>query len=156
MTSLLSNKLKQTLMLKFSHWEPVYFETALREFERFFELALSLEKPSHLPVSRAIDEIWHACILETREYADLCRSFGDKFLHHESTLPADGTEADEYEMQQRIAWLSSYVEKFGNFSEESLEFWPHLSILKQDFSWPLPHINRVLSTFNSSGDHHAQ
>lgn len=156
MSSFLSSKLKQTIGLKFAHWEPTYFETALREFERFFKLALNFEGPMHLPVSQAIDEIWHACILETREYAELCQRVGPKFLHHESTTPPEDGKADALELDLRLSWLVAYVEKFGEFSEESLEFWPHLAILRQNFNWALPEMNQVLSTLKSSGSHHAQ
>jgi hypothetical protein len=54
-----------------------------------------MNKGNVTPVFQVIDEIWHAHILCTRDYADFCtRQFG-AFIHHERTdgVPAD-TSAD--------------------------------------------------------------
>ena len=52
-----------------------------------------MSKGNVTPVFQVIDEIWHAHILCTRDYADFCaRRFGE-FIHHERTegVPADAS-----------------------------------------------------------------
>lgn len=80
---------------------------AVHEFKRYLAL-VGLGYRGLGMLSPEVDEVWHALILFTREYADLCeRAFGT-FIHHvprtsRTELPASSGEA----------FLSAYAEVFG-------------------------------------------
>lgn len=57
------------------------------EFRRYLGLRAVFPEPITL-LSDDVDEIWHACLIFTRMYADLCQSVFGTFLHHDpSTAP---------------------------------------------------------------------
>jgi hypothetical protein len=62
------------------HVSDVHWRNLLFELKRYFLLAALLRSAPMW--SAAVDEIWHAMILHTREYEAFCRSFLDGFLHH--------------------------------------------------------------------------
>ena len=60
-------------------------DVAILEFRRY--LALRLLSPSPvMMLSADVDEVWHASILFTRLYADLCQRVFGHFLHHDPEL----------------------------------------------------------------------
>jgi hypothetical protein len=69
-----------------NHWTE---EKALSELENFkaFLALRNIVKFSIVP-TKDIDEVWHACILHTEFYVDMCTSLFGKYIHHR---PSDGT-----------------------------------------------------------------
>lgn len=80
---------------------------AVLEFKRYMAL-VGLGYRGLGMLSPEVDEVWHALILFTREYADLCQQAFGTFIHHvprtsRTTLPADSSGN----------FLSAYAEVFG-------------------------------------------
>jgi hypothetical protein len=67
-----------------------WLDDAILEFRRYLGLR-ALEGQPLLMFSKQIDDVWHACLLFSRVYADLCQQAFGQFVHHE---PADGPEPD--------------------------------------------------------------
>lgn len=144
--NLVSPDLYKHLVNKFvgeKHWHEDYFRLALGEFEKFFRLAL-LSEGSFLPTTRHVDEIWHACILETLEYATLCESVAPgKFLHHSGITYCDYAKDKSAEdlLSEDLSWLASYVANFGGYTLETVEFWPFASHMIRTHSWNVSELN---------------
>ena len=80
------------------------------EYRRFMILTLE-HQDQVVPVSDAVDEVWHAHLLFTEDYPKFCQAVAGEYLHHR--VPADEKE--------RLALASSYSntkalyqEAFGN------------------------------------------
>jgi len=56
------------------------------EFRRFIICILHSDSPVGM-ISPVIDEVWHAFILHTREYAEFCQSIFGRFVHHAPNWP---------------------------------------------------------------------
>jgi hypothetical protein len=68
-------------------------------------------KDRHAPggLPPALDAIWHECILNTRDYARLCKRVRRKFVHHTTTTEQD----DDVEKSSRIdATVIAYRKRF--------------------------------------------
>jgi hypothetical protein len=65
-----------------------WLDDAILEFRRYLGLR-AIEGRSLLMFSKQVDNVWHACLLFSRLYADLCQQAFGQFIHHE---PADGPE----------------------------------------------------------------
>jgi hypothetical protein len=91
-------------------WAP----EAILEFKRYLGLHLFLTGPVPM-FSKPVDEVWHACLLHSRLYADLClRTFG-YFVHHEPVLEE---EADT----DSLGWYQ-FVEGYQNLFGELNRLW---------------------------------
>jgi hypothetical protein len=82
--------------------------SAILEFKRYMALVgfgyrgLGMLSPN-------VDEVWHAFILFTREYADFCQSAFGIFVHHiprTSRSPRPATSGEKF--------LAAYAEVFGD------------------------------------------
>lgn len=60
------------------------FETVLDETLKFWSMCATM--PGSFAPSKAIDEIWHAAILETELYAQVTEKLG-VFIHHDRNVP---------------------------------------------------------------------
>lgn len=122
-----------------------------RQIEEFLKFALLLsyappDQPWFVPISEEIDEIWHAYILQTREYERFCRALPGQrgFLHHHSipyaTYRASRTEAD---LQAEHAWwLAAYVSTFGPFTAPVVLYWMVVDYLIASHGWTVDDVNR--------------
>lgn len=125
-------------------------ETLLLAEECSKYLSLSHFRPGEIPVSKEVDEIWHLLILETRPYKELCEKLPGKiFKHHCSAVyqrlssSNDEKLSNDTEASRQLEWLLSYVQNFGDFTEEALPCWPYaLKIMKK--------LNLNLSDFNQN------
>lgn len=145
--SILSTHLKTHLRKKFVEdrgWVANVFEEATAEFEKFFALAIQNEG-TFLPTTLMIDEVWHECIIETREYAELCESVSPgKFLHH------SGIRYDDYALQKSnddllsedLSWLASYCMSFGGFTDATIRYWPFANHLLEKNGWTVAEVNK--------------
>jgi hypothetical protein len=82
-------------------------DEAIFEFRRFLALNLVLGRPVGMS-SKQVDQVWHACLLFSRLYADLCQQVFGQFVHHE---PA-GHEPMAAEMGAAVADARSEVQVF--------------------------------------------
>lgn len=57
------------------------------DMKRFLYLAATT--PTPLAPPELIDEAWHNFILFTKDYADFCRKYFGKFIHHFPVLPEE-------------------------------------------------------------------
>lgn len=84
---------------------------AILEFRRYMAL-VGLGYRGLGMVSPEVDEVWHAFILFTRDYAAFCQAAFGEFIHHvprtsRDELPSDGAEK----------FLQAYREVFGALPE---------------------------------------
>jgi len=80
---------------------------SIREFKRYLAL-VGLGHRGLAMASPKIDEVWHAFILFTREYADFCQAVFGEFIHHvprTSRTPASAQGPDGF--------LDAYRRVFG-------------------------------------------
>lgn len=85
-----------------------WVDEAILEFRRYLGLrVLSPEPPAML--SKPVDEVWHASLLFSRTYADMCEQVFGFFVHHE---PAAGVDPDPAATWQRFvdAYRAAYGE----------------------------------------------
>ncbi|HSR47324.1 MAG TPA: hypothetical protein VLL77_04990 [Anaerolineales bacterium] len=81
---------------------------AILEFKRYMAL-VGLGHRGLAMVSPEVDDVWHALILFTRQYADFCQQAFGTFIHHvprtsRTPLPEDG----------RANFLAAYEAVFGD------------------------------------------
>ncbi len=112
------------LNTKFSQIPELELFVATRETLRF--LLLSSYSPTSLffPGDTLIDEIWHALILETKAYSDLCsRIRPGRFIHHSGlTFSKYSSEKSPQELhEEQMSWLSSYYMYFGPIDQNAFE-----------------------------------
>jgi hypothetical protein len=106
--------------------------------------------PGEVFFSTEIDDIWHYWILQTREYADLCRKLpSGKFLHHSSfDYPVEqerhANRDLDRSMDRLVSYFASYVHNFGPIDENRLQHWPVLRMLMRAGNWNLAQVNAYL------------
>lgn len=71
------------------HWSPDFSARAVNELARF--LALKAELGGPLTPSEPVDAVWHALLLRTRDYEQLCADRLGCFVHH---TPLDDPDPD--------------------------------------------------------------
>ena len=102
-----------------------------------------------IPVTREIDDVWHAWILQSQQYMQLCASlpFGD-YIHHCSNdylawfEPAPRGDDD---VENDVRMLASYVENFGPFEAERVKYWRLGDRLMTRFGWSVDELNAWLA-----------
>ncbi len=117
-------------------------------------LFISHECTGAIPVSREIDAIWHAWILQTREYATLCERLPARdFIHHSSNDylryfdPAVGERDD---LMQDVRMLALYVANFGPFEAGRTKYWLFAGHLLERRGWSVEQLNDwLLSPVNA-------
>lgn len=91
----------------YSEWSPGRLEAALEEYRRFWALCKHYPQSS-LGISADADKIWHRHILNTRRYAEECKSYLGFFLHH--TPVFDESENEVAQMETNRLWLELFGE----------------------------------------------
>jgi hypothetical protein len=100
-----------------------------------------------IPLSGEIDDIWHAFILQTQEYANFCLALpGRNFIHHNSISLDDHSEkvSRETSVRNLLEWIPAYIKHFGPFTEEAARYWMIIQLLKQEFDYSLEAINELV------------
>lgn len=134
----LSKPILEFLQIKFRDRCVGSLDIMIVEFIKFLALATKLDS-GPLPVSQEIDDIWHAYILETGEYALLCQKLGH-FIHH--TAMNHPTDLDiNKQLSTDIIFIVGYVFNFGALSETVLHLWPAATRLMSYLSLTLPQLN---------------
>lgn len=82
----------------------------------FAAIPIALKAGKWFQMIETIDVVWHAFILNTRDYARFCQMFYDGFLHHEPPMDysEDRTEYARYT-------LATIREEFGDRINPELE-----------------------------------
>jgi hypothetical protein len=102
-----------------------------------------------IPVTQAVDEVWHLWILETMEYSRLCASLGDGiYIHHASTVFAKcaGEVPPENILEEDVRVLGTYVLNFGQFENDRVKYWCMASYLVTQGGMSLADLNTWLAT----------
>ena len=86
-------------------------QEAILEFKRYMTL-VGLGYRGLGMVSPEVDEVWHAFILFTRDYAALCQAAFGEFIHH---IPR--TSRDQSPPVGAERFLQAYREVFGDLPE---------------------------------------
>jgi hypothetical protein len=100
----------------------------LLELLKYLYLAskYSMLSQNFIPVTQAVDELWHAIILQTRYYERLCAKLpGKRIIHHES-IPFEHyrEKKSRKEIAEEILrWLMLYVKNFGDMKDDRLKYW---------------------------------
>jgi hypothetical protein len=92
-----------------------------RELKRYLALC-ALDADGAYGMNGPVDELWHAFITFTRDYARFCDEVAGRFIHHIPTPPDAGYEADGAASYQHT--LDAYAATFGE--EAPPEVWPRV------------------------------
>lgn len=99
-----------------------------------------------VPVKKAIDEIWHVFIVQTREYERFCQALpGKVFLHHTTVHLKDLERKQDraFLIKEMLAWIPRYREYFGAFTPETAIYWMMPSFLQETLNMSLDEINQL-------------
>jgi hypothetical protein len=124
-------------------------ELACRIEETLRFLFISHECSGPIPVSKDIDEVWHAWILQTQEYLALCEKLPTgRFIHHSANdyLSLFDPLVGEHDgLERDVKMLALYVANFGPFDERRAMHWLLACHLLQRCGWSLSDLNGWLS-----------
>jgi len=116
---------QNSLSYKFSSLSDETFQTCLMETLRFLYLAsISTENSLFFPGDQIIDDMWHALVIETKEYKELCNKLTPgNFLDHSGIKYEDYSRllSSEDLHNEQLSWLTSYVSNFGPISKEAFK-----------------------------------
>lgn len=89
-----------------------------REYKRF--LFLNIKYSSYkLPMSKMVDDIWHAHVLSTRNYYSFCEEIAGRFIHHGPTI----SDAENRALMPE--YLGNTIPFYAkHFGKPSAEYWP--------------------------------
>ena len=135
---------------KFSSLSDDELEMRIEEALRF--LFISHECRGAIPVSKDIDEIWHAWILQTQEYMELCEQLpAGRYIHHSSNdylsffdPLVDELVGEHGGLEQDVKMLALYVANFGPFDERRAMHWLLARHLLQRLNWSVADLNEWL------------
>jgi hypothetical protein len=93
--------------------EPL-IEPALLELRRFLALHALLDAPPTM-FSQPVDAAWHAALMFTRRYADLCEQAAGRLIHHHPRVGHDfsGPTAPPEAQARFRAFCAAYERYFG-------------------------------------------
>lgn len=121
-------------------------EVCLIEFIKFFRLATTLPL-SKIQLSREIDLVWHAAILETKQYRNLNETLNNgNFLDHSVLDSESGSKYHSIDAEQDdFDVVLNYFHQFGEFTKNSLEFWPQARKICERNLINCSNLNKILS-----------
>ena len=101
--------------------DPNHVSRMEREYRRFITLVAAFPGEK-FPISNAVDELWHAHLLFSRDYEAFSRSVRPEggMIHHQPTL--NDAERDALKPRYFDGTLARYKEVFQE--EPPAEFWP--------------------------------
>jgi len=68
-----------------------------------------------------IDEMWHAFILNTRDYQDFCDTYLSEFIHHPPAYYGVSRDYEESKEKEEFSEKLSYI--FDILGEETIQKW---------------------------------
>jgi hypothetical protein len=120
-------------------------ELRVRIEETLKFLFISHECTGSIPVSKEIDEIWHAWILQTREYAALCERLpAQSFIHHSSNdylSYFDPAVGELSKLTEEVKMLALYAANFGGFDSRRTKYWLLANYLVERREWSVAQLN---------------
>lgn len=145
--ALLDEPMRQYFRRKFATLPDEELDLRIEETLRY--LFLSHECTGSIPVSKEIDEVWHAWILQTQEYMTLCERLPNGgYIHHSSNdylRYFDPQVGEHDDLEQDVRMLALYVVNFGPFDERRARHWLLASHLMQCHGWTVCELNAWLS-----------
>jgi hypothetical protein len=120
-------------------------DVQMEECLKFLTLA-SERTTSFIPLVREVDEVWHAFIVQTRFYFDLCdRLPGHRYIHHGTFSLHEYTEGKGRRavVRELIDWVPTYVKRFGPFTEERARYWAVCTFLTDEIGLTLEQVNEL-------------
>ncbi len=105
-------------LVKVHHWKKSLALKAVQQYRNYLFLKFKYNNTHSLPPSLDIDEVWHAHILHTEEYAEFCQNVFGFFLHHQPHHGKDNqlTDADIAKSFEQETQKLYYLE-FGEYIE---------------------------------------
>jgi hypothetical protein len=142
---LMNDQIVRHLEAKAASLSPISFWLRLDECLKFLLLSAKIGS-GPVPMSREIDDIWHAYILETREYALLCERIG-AFVHHSAIeRPASVDRQQQHETE--LLFAVGYVANFGPFVAEVMPLWPLVAELMNYLHLDLAGLNAYVRSLS--------
>jgi hypothetical protein len=110
-----------------------------------------------VPVTDELDELWHYWILETMEYEKLCSKLaGGKMIHHTGNYYLEYADEElkclDVSPEDGIAVLISYVQNYGPFEPDRVEFWRYATAMMRWRNWDTAALNHWLASALESVD----
>jgi len=128
---------------KFADLQADELQARIEETLKF--LFISHECTGAIPVNREIDAIWHAWILQTREYSSLCERLPARsFIHHSSNdylRYFDPSVGERDDLMQEVKMLALYVANFGPFEASRTKYWLLANHLLERRRWSVGELN---------------
>lgn len=93
-------------------------DEAIAEYKKFLVLARLGYGPLEM-FSRQVDEVWHAHILFTRDYAEFCQIAFGRFLHHQPNPSSENPGSEKKSQEQHdpaFYFTTAYTKVFGPLS----------------------------------------
>jgi len=109
---------KQFLVVR-QGFDPDYVEELEQEYKRYMALVVT-HPDQKFPISNAVDELWHAHVLFTKDYRKMSDEFRGGYINHVPTLSEE--ERAALEPDYFYGTLQAYREVFGEDPAE--KFWP--------------------------------
>ena len=123
-------------------------ELHMRIEEALRFLFISHECKGSIPISKDIDEIWHAWILQTQEYMALCERLPTRtYIHHSSNDYLrffDPLVGERDGLEHDVKMLALYVSNFGPFDERRAMHWLLPRHLLERLKWSVSDLNEWL------------
>ena len=145
-TVLLDAPMSHYFRRKFADLADDELETRSEEALRF--LFISHECVGAIPISKDIDEIWHAWILQTQEYMVLCERLPTgRYIHHSANDYLsffDPLVSERDGLEHDVKMLALYVINFGPFDERRAMHWLLARHLLQRCRWSVSTLNEWL------------
>ena len=120
-------------------------ELAVQIEETLRFLFIADECTGSIPVSREIDEIWHAWILQTQEYMALCERLPTgRYIHHSSNQYLryfDASVGEGEDLSESVKMLALYVANFGPFEPQRAQHWLLVRHMMTQWHWTLEAVN---------------
>ena len=129
-----------------TQFPPLKRSHLIDECMKFLYLVSLTTQRTFIPVDQAIDEIWHACILQTRWYAALCEALpGGDFIHHQSGSFAQyvAVRTPNQTAHEMLQWVVDYVSHFGPFGEDIVAHWVIVKYVTSRYSISTQYLNRL-------------
>lgn len=132
-------------------------EVAARVEELLKFLNMTTHSHGPIPVSEEIDDVWHLWVLQTKDYARLCRTLqGGKFIHHSSN------EYEEYadkevktrpvDLHRTVSMLRAYVVNYGPFEADRVKHWPVAARVMEKLGWTVDRLNTWLCSATAASE----
>lgn len=141
--ALLDDAMHSYFRRRFASVRDAELDLRIEETLRF--LFISQECKGSIPVSRDIDDIWHAWILQTQEYFALCERLpAGSYVHHSSNdylRHFDQHIGEQEDLKEAVRMLALYVANFGPFDERSAGHWLLVRQMTTSWGWTLQEIN---------------